>query len=90
MLDPLESDGTKYTSSIILFMGLFDQENTRPETVWFSVLAAISLICFPFGIWLGRRFRQILAGKLVVRPYINAVFYGSVTTAAAATASLLV
>ncbi|CAM9530988.1 unnamed protein product, partial [Hapterophycus canaliculatus] len=45
-------------------MGFFDQENTPLETAWFSVLAVFSLVCFPFGIWMGRRF-TILAAKLV-------------------------
>ncbi|CAM9287564.1 unnamed protein product [Ectocarpus fasciculatus] len=45
-------------------MGFFDQANTTLETVWFAVLAAVSLLCFPFGIWMGRRF-TILAAKLV-------------------------
>lgn len=50
-------------------MGFFDQSNTRLETVWFSVLAVISTLCFPFGVRLGRRFPQILSAKLVVRVF---------------------
>lgn len=50
-------------------MGFFDQANTTLETVWFAVLAAVSLLCFPFGVWMGRRF-TILAAKLVVRPQL--------------------
>lgn len=47
-------------------MGFFDQENTRLETVWFSVLAALAGFCLPFGTCMGRR-SPILAAKLVVR-----------------------
>lgn len=47
-------------------MGFFDQENTRLETVWFSVLAALAGLCLPFGTCMGRR-SPILAAKLVVR-----------------------
>lgn len=47
-------------------MGFFDQENTRLETVWFSVLAALAALCLPFGTMMGRR-SPILAAKLVVR-----------------------
>lgn len=52
-------------------MGFFVQDNTGLETVWFSVLAAISFLCFPFGIRLARRFPQIVAVKLLVRPIIK-------------------
>lgn len=47
-------------------MGFFDQPNTPLETVWFSVLAAISFLCFPFGVKLARRFPQIVVVKLMV------------------------
>lgn len=49
-------------------MGFFDQDNEKLETVWFSVLAALSLLCFPFGVRLGQRFPQIPAAKFVVSP----------------------
>lgn len=48
-------------------MGFFNQDNTPLETAWFSVLAIVSFLCFPFGVKLARRFPQIVVVKLVVR-----------------------
>lgn len=52
-------------------MGFFDHGNTKLETVWFSVLSAISFLCFPFGIKLARRFPQIMVVKFVVSSSIG-------------------